>query len=177
MKHAIKILNNNSYRIGVQEIEGLEAAMREAFKPIQDLLSEKIYWSKVWPQNVEYKSRDGFIVNSHNCGGLRVFEVVPKCEEHDWNCLEFGESEVDEQGEYDDTDCDAALNIFFKFEGYDEDTGALSFYLNFSGGNKDAPYFRDIPTIFEREWTCKSVAGLKRASNKHIKALVEVLKG
>lgn len=180
----------NSYKLGMQEIIGLEFAMREVFKPVQELIAESAYWtdSDSLVDTVEYKSRDGFIANKHNCGGLQIRIVVPKCEEYDWSFLNFGECDDCKPGDngqcgYNGQEClseseghlDAALRIWFKFEGIEGDE--LKFMLYVGGGNGDAPYFRSHAEtdIFEAEFTCKSVAGLKRAASKHIKALLERL--
>lgn len=188
----------HSYKIGLDEVVGLETAMREALKPLSDLIQDKAYWtdSKHLVETAEYKSRDGFIPHSHNCGGLMISLVVPKCESYSWGFLEFGECDgCDETG----TECtgddekfpdhggecgsdseghlDAALRIFFKFEGLTD--GVLSFYLNISGGNGDAPYFRSkhLADIFEAEFECKSVEGIKRAAARHIKAAIKAVQG
>lgn len=198
MKNQIKLTADaaKSYKIGMKEVEGLEAAIRLAFKPVENLIRDKAYWSSDFLRQVEYKSRDGFIPHSHNCGGLEIGLVVPKCEEYEFNFLEFGECEDcgdaekypegDHQCGYEGIECasdsdghlDAYLKIWFKFEGINED-GELEFYINACGGNGDAPYFRvqHLSDIFEASFTCKSVAGLNRAASKHIKALVKVLGG
>ena len=48
-----------------------------------------------------------------------------------------------------------------------------------SGGNGDAPYFREkyLSTLFEAEFSCKSPAGLKRAAAPHIKKLMKLIGG
>lgn len=192
------VSNHNSYKIGVDEIVGLKQAMMEVMAPIQASIKDRIYWSDVDLGEAEYKSRDGFIAHSHNCGGIMIREVIPKCEEYDFGFLEFGECDmcgtaecVNDKGEpiqcgYKGMECasesdgylDAQLRIWLKFEGYDEETGELSFYLYCGGGNGDAPYFRTKyeSDLFEASFTCKSVAGLKRAASKHVKALLAVIK-
>ena len=176
-------------KVGMDEIVGLEDAMRKVFKPIETTLLDKMYWCRGDEDGIvhkaEYKSRDGFIPHSHNCGGLKIVQVVPKCEEYEFGFLEFGEWDGEHYCEDTDNcechyDCDgeydALLDIWFKFEGLDEETGELKFYLVLSGGNNDAPYFRNQPTLFEAEFTCKSIAGLNRAASKHIKALLKLIK-
>ena len=178
----IEILPNNSYKIGVDEIEGLKAEMNKVFEPIVALLNDKIYWRNGdIVTEAEYKWRDGFIPHSDNCGGIQIRQVIPRCEEQEFSFLEFGETDC--AGNECDPDCcscdddgqlDSFLRVWFKFEGIQED-GSLKFYLYMGGGNQDAPYFRTEPTIFEAEFSCKSVAGLKRASSNYIKLLLKEL--
>lgn len=180
--------DNRSHKIGIDEIVGLKEAMTKLMKPIQDAIQDKAYWAReTMFEPSEYKSRDGFIPYSHNCGGLDLTIIVPKCEESDFGFLEFGEWDgthycdekdkencecpYDQDGEYD-----AKLRIWLKFEGLNED-GKLEFYLYMGGGNADAPYFRteDEIEVFEASFTCSSVAGLNRAASKHIKGLLKVI--
>lgn len=193
MKHSIQLTPEaaHSYKIGMNEIVGLEAAMRDVFQPVADFLNEQESWSgddwfKI--ETAEYKSRDGFIADSHNYGGLQIHTVIPKCGEYDFAWLDFGEyseredgmtdEEYDSQRESEESEghLDAGLRIWFKFEGIADD-GALEFYLVCAGGNGDAPYFRPKyeQTYFEASFSCKSVAGLKRAALKHIKALLKII--
>jgi len=194
----VKQLNNSkvkltkdahrSYKVGVDEIVGLKAAMQSAMAPIRALLRDKAYWDRELSfSDLEYKSRDGFSPYAHNCGGVEMGLHVPECEKYDFDFLEFGEWDGEHycdgtdkencecpygvDGEYD-----AYLRIILKFEGIDDD-GSFNFYLNISGGNNDAPYFRvsKMPDLFEAEFSCKSVAGLKRAAAKHIKAALKVV--
>jgi len=171
-----------SYKIGVDEIVGLKEAMQAVMVPIRDLLREKAYWDRELKfDELEYKSRDGFIPYSHNCGGVELGLHVPECEQCDWDFLEFGEPEIDEEtGEpyENEGELDAYLRIILKFEGID-DNGDLQFYINVAGGNNDAPYFRvsKLPDLFEAEFTCKSVAGLKRAAARHVKAAMKLIGG
>ena len=51
----------NSYKIGVDEIVGLKDSMIEVMRPVQKAIKDKIYWSEVRLQPVEYKSRDGLL--------------------------------------------------------------------------------------------------------------------
>lgn len=178
-----------SYKIGSQEIEGLEAEMHRLMKPVLDVLRDKMYWNREAEfETVEYKSRDGFIAHSHNCGGLMFHAVIPECESMEFGFLSFGEwdgthycDETDIENcncsEAQDGEYDAAIRIWFKFEGIQED-GSLKFYLVVAGGNGDAPYFRTQyeETYFEAEFSCKSISGLKRAAAKHIKAVLKLLK-
>lgn len=195
MRQRIEFLKTDSYKTGINEIKGLREAMLEIMKPVQAAIKDKIYWSEVNLEEAEYKSRDGFLAHSHNCGGIQITEVIPKCEEYDFGFLEFGE--CDECGDaeqypkgdhrcgYEGVECaaeaeshlDACLRIWFKFEGYDQKTGELNFYLVLHGGNGDAPYFRPqySTNIFEASFSCKSVEGLKRAAAKHFRALLKVL--
>ena len=102
-------------------------------------------------------------------------------------CEECGDAKKYPQGDhqcgYDGVECadesdgglDAALRIWFKFEGLED--GALKFYLYAGGGNGDAPYFRTKGEIdlFEASFECKSLGGLKRAAAKHVKALLKAM--
>jgi hypothetical protein len=185
MKNKIKILDTESYKIGLNEIEGLKKTLREVVKPIQDALKNKIYWNECIFEESDYLGRDGFIPYSHNCGGLEFTAIIPKCEEYDFNFLEFGEHDEDcnlnKKGEEctcgeHDGHLDAKLRVWLKFEGLDE-SNKLNFYLVLSGGNGDAPYFREkySSTIFEADFTASSVKGVKRAASKHVKALLKTL--
>lgn len=176
-------------KVGIDEIQGLKQAMKVLMKPIQDILKQNIYWHEVELTEAEYNSRDGFIPHSDNCGGIQIREHIPQCEQYEFDYLEFGQWD----GEHycgddksnscncmydDDGGYDAYLSIWFKFEGYDTTTKELSFYLVMSGGNNDAPYFREqyLPTLFEASFTCKSVFELKRIATKHINKLIKVIK-
>jgi hypothetical protein len=165
--------------------------MRSVFTPIESAVRDLCYWAKDdkhLVEKAEYKRRDGFIPHSHNCGGLQVNLVVPKCEEYDFGFLEFGECDLYNDPDYADTcgpegsgcNCDdeghlsAKLAIWLKYEGID-DEGNLNFYLILHGGNNDAPYFRQSVDVFEASFSCKSVKGLKRAASKHVKAMLKVM--
>lgn len=176
-------------KVGIDEIQGLKQEMIRLMKPIQDILKQSIYWSDVELFEAEYKYRDGFSPHSHNCGGIKIREHVPQCEEYEFDWLGFGEwdgthycsddnSDTCECMYDDDGHYDAFFSIWFKFEGYNEDTKELEFYLVMSGGNNDAPYFREehLPTLFEASFTCKSVFELKRIATKHINKLIKVIK-
>ena len=189
--------NHGSYKIGMNEVVGLREALVETFKPVRDALRESAYWDRELEfEDAEYKSRDGFIPHSHNCGGLMLCMHVPYCEKYEfeylsWNeCDECGDAEKYPDGGHrcgfegiecgyeSDGQLDAYIRIWFKFEGINED-GELEFYINASGGNEDAPYFRvkHLPDLFEASFTCKSVKGIKRAASKPIKALVALIHG
>lgn len=182
------IENKNSYKIGIDEVEGLKDAMKEVLAPVLNRINEDVYWNILELEETEYKRRDGFIPYSHNCGGVEISAIIPKCEEYNFGYLEFGEWDgehyCDEKDKHDcecpydsDGEYDAKLRIWLKFEGYDQETGELSFFLYLGGGNGDAPYFRTKyeSDIFEASFSCKSVNGLKRASAKHVKALMKVI--
>lgn len=193
MKHSIQLTPDatHSYKIGMNEIVGLEVAMREVLTPVAIQLNEQESWSgndwfKIKP--TEYTGRDGFIPFASNCGGLEINAIIPKYGEHDFSWLDFGEysereaemsdEEYDYQRESEEGDghLDANLRIWFKFEGLDDD-GTLNFYLVCAGGNGDAPYFRTKyeQTYFEASFNCKSLKGLKRASAPHVKALLKAI--
>jgi len=172
---------SRSYKIGVDEVVGLREALESAMTPVRDSLRERAYWNRELEfEALEYKSRDGFIAHSHNCGGVELSLHVPECESSDWSCLEFGELTEEYTRDVDpyenEGELDAYLRIILKFEGFDDD-GSLKFYINASGGNADAPYFRvsRLPDLFEAEFSCKSVAGIRRAAAAHVRRLLEVL--
>lgn len=188
----IKVAMGGSYKLGIDGVVGLKTAMLQVFKPVAAHLNELDYWSgDGWFKITlsEYKSRDGFIAYAHNCGGLEIRSVIPKCSENDFDFLEFGEYSKRKNGvsdnEYDqicyseeyDGHLDASLRVWFKFEGLEY--GRLKFYLYAGGGNGDAPYFRSKgeTDLFEASFECKSLAGLKRAAAPHIKALIKSLGG
>lgn len=178
----IEILNTNSYKVGMDEIKGMRKALVETIKPIQEAIEDAM-GGAIELFDAEYKSRDGFIAHKHNCGGIRIELVIPKCMESSFNFLDFGSHDDDCTalsgdecicGE-DDGYLDARLAVWLKFEGYDALTGELSFYLIMHGGNQDAPYFRQSNDYFEASFTCKSVQGIKKAASKHIKACVALI--
>lgn len=181
--------NHNSYKIGMEEIEGLERAMRSAFQPIVDSIADRVYWydKDSLVSRAEYKSRDGFIPYADNHGGLELNAVIPKCEEYDFSFLEFGECDDKEckchkEGSNgscsyeDEGHFDSKLRIFFKFEGIEDDK--LKFYLVMSGGNNDAPYYREkyMPTLLEASFESSSLFGIKRAADKHVNKLLKIIK-
>lgn len=177
-------------KVGIDEVVGLKDAMLKLIKPIESAIQEKAYWLKDNSiiENSEYKSRDGFIAHSHNCGGLEINEIIPEFEQDKFPFLEYGEWDGTHYDCEDPTDCecmyaqdgeyDAKLRIWFKFEGYNPETNELNFYLYLGGGNGDAPYFRTKyeQTVFETEFSCKSIKGLNKASAKHIKKLLKIIK-
>jgi hypothetical protein len=189
MRQLIQIDQGNSYKIGLDEVVGLKTAMLKLFKSIEKAIKQHVYWNEgSLIDEAEYKSRDGFIPHSHNCGGLQIWTVIPKCEEYNFGYLEFGEWDGEHYSdctEPDTCDCgtdsdgeyDASLRIWFKFEGYDKETRDLNFWLYLGGGNNDAPYFRTAheTTIFEASFSCKSIKGLERAASKHVKALLKII--
>lgn len=175
-------------KIGINEVQGLKAAMKSVIEPVRAAIKENIYWSDVELIESEYISRDGFIPHSHNCGGFEITEVIPECEQYEFGYLEFGSWDGEhycDGSDKDNCECssdsdghyDAKLRVWFKFEGIDEDSHELKFYLYLGGGNGDAPYFRTQyeATVFETEFTCKSIKGLSRASSKHIKKLLKII--
>lgn len=198
----IEVKMGNSYKLGMNEVVGLKQAMAETLKPVVDSIVDKVYWTSAEHivKDAEYKSRDGFIANSDNRGGIMIDLVIPSCERYDFGYLEFGECDgcnkdctvcrgsIDDpkNEEYSGGECgseveghlDARLRIWFKFEGINDD-GELEFYINGCGGNGDAPYFRikNLPDFFEASFACKSVAGIKRAAAKHIKKLLKIVEG
>ncbi len=183
MKKSIKIEMKDSYKLGVDEVVGLKDAMKKVMTPIRDLLRSKAYWDENLNfSSLEYKSRDGFIPYSHNCGGVELGLHVPECEKYDWDFLEFGEMTEEYHRDIDpyenEGELDAYLRIILKFEGID-DEGNLQFYFNVSGGNNDAPYFRvsNMPDLMESEFTCKSIEGLERAASKHVKNAIKLIRG
>jgi len=186
-------------KVGVQEIGDLLPTMRKLVSPIQEVIKEHIYWNDCDFEESEYKSRDGFIPYSHNCGGLELTVVIPKSESYEFEHLvKFGEcedcqnsTETNKHGDtklcgYAGVECgsesegylDAKLRIWFKFEGLNED-GEMEFYLYCGGGNDDAPYFRTKyeKDVFEASFTAKTIAGISKAAKPHIQKLVNKIKG
>lgn len=180
-KQAVKIVQGDSYKIGIKEVVGLETAMREAMVPLAEALKQKIYWSDIDLKDTEYKSRDGFIPYSDNCGGIQILEIVPKCEECEFDFISFGECNTPEDCK-DECMCsveghlDAKLRIWLKFEGIEN--GVMSFYLVVSGGNADAPYFREkySSTIFEASFQTASLAMFKKKAARHVAKVLELIK-
>lgn len=176
MSSPVKITKSDLYyKIGVNEVDGLKPLMIKLMKPLKTALKKNLYWSDVNLHEAEYISRDGFIPHSHNAGGIEIFEVIPKSEEYDFGFLTFGDYDEEDEEHENDEGLEAALQIFFKFEGYDPETKKLSFYLVLSGGNNDAPYFRNIPTLFETEFTAKSLAEVKNKGELAIKKLIKFM--
>jgi hypothetical protein len=190
---SLKIDMSDSYKCGVDEVAGLKRAMGEAMLPVLKHLNALESWSgDGWFKfsEAEYKSRDGFRANSSNCGGVLIESVIPKCGEYDFDFLEFGEyserepgqSDEDYDSQRDSEECDghldAALRIWFKFEGF-SDEGKMQFYVNASGGNGDAPYFRTqhLTDFFEASFECKTLAELKRKAAPVMRKLIKELGG
>jgi hypothetical protein len=185
-------IDNSSYKVGVNEIEGLADAMRNALAPVSEFLKGKVYWDDCTVEPTEYKSRDGFIPYTDNCGGFEISLVIPKCESCEFDFLEFGEcdecgKETDSDGHlmqcgYEGQECasdneghlDAHLRVWLKFEGLSDD-GTMEFYLTCHGGNGDAPYFRTKYSvdIFETEFTAKSIAGVSRQAKIAVAKLLK----
>jgi hypothetical protein len=189
---ALKI-NRNSYKIGINEIEGLESVLRVISKPVLDSIKDRVYWDSSLKFEVnEYTSRDGFIAHSHNCGGLELHTVIPKCEEYNFGFLKFGELDEydleqmskmteneasDYESEQDSSGhLDASLRVWLKFEGLN-DEGHMMFYFYVGGGNGDAPYFRTEyeATVFESSFTCKTLAELKRVGKREVSKILKAI--
>ena len=185
--NSLKVISSEyTYKIGMNEVQGLEASLNKCLEPLKKLLEEKIYWSKVEFERAEYLRRDGFIPHSHNCGGLQFNVTIPKCESYGFGSIEFGEVTDDdlkdckndqereevEQSYEDEGHLDAHLSIWFKFEGFNE-SGEMKFYLVASAGNDDAPYFRNIPTIFETDFTVKTLKQLEFRGLQAVKKLIK----
>jgi hypothetical protein len=151
--------------------------MRELMEPVRRALKEHIYYSDVDLESAEYKSRDGFSAHAHNCGGVCINEIIPKCEEYDFSYLKFGEYNCAESG-CDESEClcdqdgalDAALKIWFKFEGNGE------FYIILHGGNDDAPYFRKSQDIYEADFEAHSLDELRRKAAGPIGDLIRLIR-
>lgn len=196
----MKLKIKDSYKIGIDEIEGLEVIMTELLGPVLRAIQDRVYWTdKLQIEPTEYGARDGFMPYSSNCGGVQIQCIVPQSEEYNFKFLEFGEcdacqellekKELDSHNEiaqcgYDGQECssyseghlDANLRVWLKFEGLTG--GLMKFYLYCGGGNGDAPYFRtrDEKTVFESDFSVKTLAELKRIGKKEVKKLLEVIK-
>lgn len=188
-KHEINI--GGSYKVGVDEIVGLKAELRNAIKPLVAALKSEVYWMNEIPvESIEYKSRGGFIPHSHNHGGVEINLVIPKCEGYKFPALEFGECE----GCNDDcTKCtrfdenssgecvseneghlDARLRIIILFEGINEND-ELEFYVNVCGGNGDAPYFRiqHLGDLYNGEFKASTVGDVVKKSKRCVNAAIK----
>jgi hypothetical protein len=177
-------IKQNVYKVGINEIEGLTDAMTKALIPIQNLVKERVYWNDAEICQTEYIGRDGFIPYSHNHGGVEISLVIPKCESYEFDFLEFGECDEcdgEKQCGYKKQECgseseghlDAKLRIWLKFEGIDNNE--MHFYLYLGGGNGDAPYFRTKheKTIFETEFTAKTISSFKLEAKKQVEKLLK----
>ena len=192
MHSSIKINQGNSYKIGLHEVIGLKNAMTEVMQPLAEALNDAESWSgDGWfhLSEAEYKSRDGFIAHSHNCGGIMIEAIIPKCGEMDFSKLEFPEYSEREIGmtddEYDrmrDSEDgegynDIHLRIWLKFEGFTRQ-GAMQFYLVADNDCNDAPYFRhrNSTTVFETSFNAMNFdtfkAKAKTALNNLKKAVI-----
>lgn len=191
--------NSKGLKVGLNEVVGLERAVRIVLKPVQEFLKKEIYWDDCEFKQSEYRSRDGFIPYSDNCGGLELRVIIPKCHESDFQFLDFGDCEECQElfkKHADDKndpkmcgrkgeDCsydsegylDAKLRVWLKFEGLSE--GVMSFYLVLSGGNNDAPYFRESRSAlyFESEFKAKTLTEFKKKAKKHIAKLIKKMDG
>jgi len=184
----LKITKEYSFsKVGVNEVKGLLPAMTLVVSPIVKHLKQSIYWDdNLGFEQSEYKSRDGFIPYSHNCGGLELCTVIPSCESYSFPFLEFGEwdgthycdgKDKDNCNCSDDSDghYDAKLRVWLKFEGIEN--GIMSFYLVLSGGNGDAPYFREkySSTYFESSFEAKTLSEFKRLAKREIAKLIKAM--
>lgn len=180
----IQVVKKYSFeKTGLNEVVGLKECLVSLMQPIHELLSDRAYWTDLGLEEAEYKSRDGFIPHSHNCGGVQLHLVVPKCEEGSFSFLAFGECD-DEECDHE-IECsseseghlDAALRIWFKFEGIDEETNELKFWLYVGGGNGDAPYFRSKheATIFEKSFSVKSLEELNVVGAAAVQEMLKVI--
>lgn len=178
----IKVNMNGSYKLGLDEVEGLNDALSEALNPLTEALNKLCYWTTIEPEKTEYKRRDGFIPHAHNCGGLLLFVIVPKCEEYDFSFLDFNEYEsICEDGRCGECDCcnpehlALAFRVWLKFEGLDD--GTMSFYL-YASQNDEAPYFRNNyeTDLFEKEFESQSLEETKLKASHAVRELMKTLK-
>lgn len=181
-------------KVGVNEVQGLKKALHEVMEPIREKLNEHIYWDDKKLIDSEYTSRDGFIPHAHNCGGVELILVIPKCEEYDFGFLEFGECDecgkedlgLDRYGSpkqcgYNGDECaaeadghlNAKLRIWLKFEGIED--GKMNFWLYLGGGNGDAPYFRTKyeADVFEKSFQAKNIIDFKKQAKKAVNQLIK----
>lgn len=169
-----KIINKDSYKIGVDEIEGMKEAMRDVLQVFVKALPKEIAEIGHFDE-AEYKSRPGFIPNSNNKGSIEWYAIVPKCYEYSApKLLEFGECDGSQDCDndcicYNDGLLDAKLRVWLKYEG------GNAFYLVMSGGNGDAPYFRekDQPVLFEKEFTANSLEELKTKGKEAVREMIK----
>jgi len=169
-------------KIGLNEIVDLEKTMRLGLSGLLEFFQNRIYWNDGLNfEKIEYKARDGLIPHSNNLGGLQLFSVIPECECDGWN-LEFGqcENQDDEDSQCITHGCEceyleAAVNVLFKIEEIENER--ILVYVNVSGGNGDAPYFRMkyLSDIYENEIVAKDhgelIDLLKQESKKIICSL------
>ncbi len=182
-KHALNI-GPDTYKIGMNEVLGLKLVLTRAMQRVQKEVFGFVYWGTPKIEETEYLHRDGFIPYAHNCGGLELDVIIPECEQYNApSALEFGECDGEpECGEYctcdDDGHLSAKLRIAIRFEGIDEKTDQLKFYLFAEGGNNDAPYFRSkyLPTLFETEFKVSNLQGLPKELDNRINKLIKKLK-
>lgn len=118
---------------------------------------------------------------SHKIGVNEVLRLtIPECEQRSWEFLEFGEHDADccsDQGcsLSDEGHLDAHLRVWLKFEGFER--GVMQFYLVVSGGNGDAPYFREKyqPTLFEASFSARTLKSAERNASKHARMMIKAL--
>jgi hypothetical protein len=181
------VIDRSSYKVGVNEIEGLLPAMRTAMEPVRAALKDRVYWNDCDTRESEYKSRDGFMPHSHNCGGAEIHVIIPKCEESSFPFLEFGECDDEECSHRDEAgsgecpaECDghldASLRVWLKFEGLD-DEGTMRFWLYMGGGNGDAPYFRTQheATVFEEAFEAKTISQFSQKAKRCVARLLAAM--
>lgn len=188
-------IDTDAYKIGLDEIDGLQNAMTEVLAPVLEVIQDRVYWDKLAFEPSEYHSRDGFIPYASNCGGMELTVIVPKCESQEFDFLRFGECDTCQelfeeameenalQCGYHGQECcseseghlDAKLRVWLKFEGLEN--GVMNFYLVLSGGNGDAPYFREYAakTIYESQFQAATLASFKTKAVRHIKKLLKAM--
>lgn len=179
------VTDSYTYKIGMNEVAGLETSITKCLEPLKQALTKKVC-EDITFESAEYLRRDGFIPHGHNCGGLQFNNTIPKFMACEFCKLEFGEVTDDdladcktdeereelEQSYSDEGYLDCHLSIWFKFEGFNDD-GEMMFYLVASAGNNDAPYFRNIPTIFEVEFKCNTLKQLENLGTKKVNAMIK----
>ena len=184
------INQGNSYKIGLHEVVGLKAAMTRVMQPLLVALNDAESWcGDGWFKlsEAEYKSRDGFIPHTHNCGGLMIESVLPECGQSDFPSLNWPEYTPSEDGMTDDQQdeerqsyadngyLDCHLRIWLKFEGFDN-RGNMQFYLVASSCD-EAPYFRHRNAVnhFEASFTAATLSSFERKAAVQIRKLVKAV--
>lgn len=175
-------------KVGLNEVEGLKAVLKNLVRPLQKSLGHPIYWDEAvsFAEN-EYNSRDGFRAHSHNCGGYELKILLPSCERYSFPFVAFEECEDSECNcklEDGDGSCpeeadgglDSILRIWLKFEGINEN-GVMSFYFYMGGGNADVPYFRSgrEATIFGESFQATDLKQVRKTGGRIVRKMLKVM--
>lgn len=182
----IQFSGNKYYGDNFDDISGLKEVCRDFLNNVMNN-DHRLYGSNI--DELEYKSRDGFIAYNHNCGGLDLItihymidiqyeglgtsqdEKIEKLINEKLNMVKrenFENSEVFEQAQ-DDIFCSVYDAIGLRIRIMYQGNGVLKIYTEV---DFDAPYFRFRDQASQTyEIKFKTIAGLKTQLKKITKKI------